>query len=91
MKITVRVYGDIASVIGKKHEVEISIGSNVGTLMKKIGEQTSQRPGYLGELRVGSADFAIILNGRNVETLKGAATLLEEDDEIMIMQPTAGG
>ncbi len=90
MRITVRVYGDIASVIGKKHEVE-SLGANVGTLVNKVGEQTRQRRGYLGEFRVGSRDFAIILNGKNVETLKGAATPLKEGDEIVIMQPTAGG
>jgi MoaD family protein len=91
MKIIVRVYGDIASMIGKKHEVEVPRGANVGTLVNRVGEQTGQRQGYLGEFRVGGKDFAIILNGRNVETLRGTATPLEEGDEIVIMQPTAGG
>ncbi|MCJ7506498.1 MoaD/ThiS family protein [Candidatus Bathyarchaeota archaeon] len=91
MRITVRVYGNIASVIGKKYDIEVPLGANVGTLVNKVGEQTGQRPGYLGEFKVGSRDFAIILNGRNVETLKGIATPLEENDEIVIVQPTAGG
>ena len=91
MKIIVRVFGEISSIIGKRHEVELPEGATVGNLTKKIQEQTNQRQGYIGEFRIGSKDLAIILNGKSIDILNGIATLLKDGDEVVIMQPTAGG
>jgi MoaD family protein len=91
MRITVRVYGDIATIIGRNHEMEIPESATVTTLMNRLGEKTGQRQGYLGEFKIGGKDLAIILNGRNVETLGGTGSSLKDGDEIVIMRPTAGG
>lgn len=91
MRITVRVYGDIARILGRNHEIEIPESATVATLMNRLAEKTGQHQGYLGEFKIGGKDLAIILNGRNVETLRGTGSSLKDGDEIVIMRPTAGG
>ncbi|MDQ1281067.1 MAG: hypothetical protein QG670_2331 [Thermoproteota archaeon] len=91
MKIIVRVFGEISSIIGKRLEVELPERATVNSLTNKIREQTNQRPGYLGEFKIGSKDLSIILNGRSIDMLNGIITLLKDGDEVVIMQPTAGG
>jgi MoaD family protein len=91
MRIIVRVYGDIARIIGRNHEVEIVESATIATLLNKLGQKTGQRQGYIGEFKIGGNDLAVILNGRNVETLGGTGLSLKDGDEIVIMRPTAGG
>ena len=91
MKITVRVSGNISSVIGKRHEIELPTGATISTLANRIGEQTGQHQGYLGRFRVGSKDLCFLLNGKNIDMLNGVLTLLKDGDEVMIIQPTVGG
>jgi len=91
MKVTVRVFGDISAVIGRRHEVELSDGATITTITTKIGEKTGQRQGYLGDFHVGGNDLAILLNGKNIDIIDGTKTKLKDGDEVVIMQPTAGG
>jgi len=92
MRITVRVFGDIASIIGRRHTVDLEEGSTVGSLAKRIGESAGQRrQGYLGEFKVGGKDLMILVNGRSIDLLGGTGTPLKDGDEVVIMQPTAGG
>ena len=91
MKITVRVFGEISSIIGRRHEVELAEGATITTITAKIGEKTRQSQGYLGEFRVGGKDLAILVNGKSIDMIDGIQTKLRDGDEVVIMQPTAGG
>jgi len=92
MRITVRVFGDIASIIGRRHTVDLEEGASVGSLANRIGEKTGQRrQGYLGEFKVGGKDLMVLVNGKSIDLLDGTATPLKDGDEVVIMQPTAGG
>lgn len=91
MKITVRVFGDVSQIIGKRHEVEVPEGSTVSTVTNKVGEKSGQRIGYLGEFQVGGKDLAVLVNGKNIDMINGPSTRLMDGDEIVVMQPTAGG
>lgn len=91
MKILVRVFGDVSQLIGKRHEVDVPEGSTVSTVTNKVGEKTGQRMGYLGEFRVGGNDLAVLVNGKNIDMIDGPATKLRDGDEVVVMQPTAGG
>ncbi len=91
MKILVRVFGDVSQIIGKRHEVDVPDGSTVSTVANKVGEKSGQPMGYLGEFRVGGKDLAILVNGKNIDMIDGPATKLRDGDEIVVMQPTAGG
>jgi molybdopterin synthase sulfur carrier subunit len=91
MKIIVRVFGDISQIIGKRYELELPDGATVSTVATKVGEKSGQRQGYLGEFRVGGKDLAILVNGKSIDMIDGAQTKLKEGDEVVVMQPTAGG
>ena len=91
MKITVRVFGDISAIIGRRHEVELAEGATITTIAANIGQKTGQRQGYLGEFRVGGKDLAILVNGKSIDMMDGAQTKLKDGDEVVVMQPTAGG
>ena len=91
MKVTVRVFGDISAIIGRRHEVELADGATITTIASKIGDQTGQSQGYLGEFRVGGKDLAILVNGKSIDMMDGTKTKLRDGDEVVIMQPTAGG
>jgi len=91
MKVTVRVFGDVSAVIGRRHEVELPDGATITTIAAKVGEKTGQRQGYLGDFRVDGKDLAILVNGKNIDMIDGVKTKLKDGDEVVVMQPTAGG
>lgn len=91
MKIIVRVFGDISQIIGRRHELELPEGVTVSTVTAKVGEKSGQRQGYLGEFRVGGKDLAILVNGKSIDMIDGTQTKLKDGDEVVVMQPTAGG
>jgi MoaD family protein len=91
MRINVRVFGEISDDIGKKHVQDLEDGVTVGVLLERLSKVTGQRNGYLGEFKIGATDIAVLLNGKNVELIDGLATKLKNEDEIVILQPTAGG
>jgi len=92
MNISVRVFGNLAGTLGRKHTMELDQGATVATLTSKIAERAGQkRQGYLGDYKVGGEDLAILLNGRNIQLLSGVETALHDGDEVVILPPTAGG
>ncbi len=91
MKILVRVFGDVSQIIGKRHEIDVPEGSTVSTVTNKVGEKSGQRMGFLGEFQVGGKDLAVLVNGKNIDMIDGLGTILRDGDEIVVMQPTAGG
>ncbi len=92
MKVSVRVFGKLVPVIGRKHNVELGEGATVLSLTNNIAKKAgSSRQGYLGEFRVGGGDLAVLVNGRNIALLDGVGTPLHDGDEVVILPPTAGG
>lgn len=92
MKIRVRVYGDVAEKVGKRHELDIEENTTVLSLTNKIQERSGgNRAGYLGDFKVGGADLAIMINGKNIALLDGLETKLSSNDDVVIMPFIAGG
>jgi MoaD family protein len=92
MKVKVRVFGDIAEVVGKYHEIELDENSSVLTLANTLQKRSGQsRRGYLAEFKVGGADLAIMVNGKNIALLNGVYTTLSDNDDIVIMPFVVGG
>ncbi len=92
MKVRVRVFGDVASSVGSKHMVELSEGATVLSLTNTIQENAGNtRRGYLGGLKVGGADLAIMVNGKNIALLDGVNTMLFDEADVVIMPFVVGG
>ena len=92
MKVRVRVFGDVASTVGSKHTVELNEGATVLSLTNIIQEKAGNtRHGYLGEFKVGGADLAIMVNGKNIALLDGLDTKLFDEADVVIMPFVVGG
>ena len=92
MEITVRVFGEISQAIGNRHIIDLEEGADIKALTNRIAEKTRQkRRGYFGEYKVGGKELGILLNGKNIELLKGLRTLLKNGDEVVLLIYTMGG
>jgi molybdopterin converting factor small subunit len=92
MKIKVRLFGDVAEMVGSKYTVELDESANVMSLTNKIQRDNgNSRGGYLGEFKVGGPDLAIMVNGKNITLLEGVETKLCDDDDVVIMPFVVGG
>ena len=92
MKIKVRLFGDVAEMVGSKHNVELEDNSTVISLTNQIQRNSGHsRGGYLGEFKVGGPDLAIMINGKNIQLLDGLQTKLCEEDDVVIMPFVVGG
>lgn len=92
MKVRVRVFGDISATVGSKHSLELPDTATVLTLTNTIQTNAGKtRRGYLGPFKVGGADLAIMINGKNIALLQGTETRLQDHDDIVIMPFVVGG
>ena len=92
MKVKVRLFGDVAEMVGSKHSIELEDNSDVLALTNQIQRDTGHsRGGYLGEFKVGGPDLAIMVNGKNIQLLDGVETKLCDDDDVVIMPFVVGG
>ena len=86
MRIYINLYMDLAKKLGWSRR-EITIDSDRVTL-KEILENISE----LKEMRVSNPDYCIILvNGRNVRSLKNLDTEVVDNVIIDIFPPVGGG
>ena len=92
MNISVRIFGDLVPVLGRRHNLELEDGATIGIFAGHIANKAGlKRKGYLGKYRVSGGDLAILLNGKNIDTLEGLNTTLQDGDEIVILPPAPGG
>ncbi len=92
MKVKVRLFGDVSELIGSKHTLELSENTSVLSLTNRLQREAgNSRGGHLGDFKVGGADLAIIINGKNIKLLEGVETKLRDDDDVVIMPFVVGG
>jgi MoaD family protein len=92
MQVKVRLFGDVANSVGTKHLIELEEGATVMKLVNIIAENAGQtRQGYLGGFKVGGADLAVMVNGKNIALLNGVKTQLSDHDDVVIMPFVVGG
>ncbi len=92
MKVTVRVFGELVKILGKRHVLELEEGATVGALSNLISQRAGlKRQGYLGKYRVAGGDLAVLVNGRSIQLLEGVGTILHDGDEVIFLPPAAGG
>lgn len=92
MRVTVRVFGELSTILGRRHSLELDDGTTVGNLASWVAYQAGmKRHGYLGNYKIGGKDLAILVNGRNIDLLEGVETILRHGDEVVFLVPTMGG
>ena len=92
MKIKIRAFGDLMEPLGNESIVKLEDNARLGDLVYKLAEKMgSPRRGFLGRYNVTGSDLVILLNGRNIHTLKKLETPLKDGDVVTLLPPLVGG
>jgi len=96
MKVTVRFLGPHRSIVGKDSiAVDVGESSRVIDLVREISDQIS-KPEFTKilidpELDDPRPNNVILVNGREINSLKGLETELHEGDEVVLIPLVHGG
>ena len=91
MKVKVRAFGDLVAVIGKEITAELKENATIEDLISKLAEKSgTTKKGYIGPYDLAKQDLAVLINGRNINTLKGKVSL-KNGDVVVILPPFIGG
>lgn len=92
MKVKVRAFGDLMSLLGDESIVELEDDARFKDLVSRLAEKIgSSRKGFLGSYDVSGSEIVILLNGRNIHALKKLQTPLRDGDVVVLFPPLAGG
>jgi molybdopterin converting factor small subunit len=90
MKIKVKAFGDLLTQLDDEQVVEIKEDATVEILLSKLAIMTrTYKKGYLGKHKVG-AGLAVLINGKNMETLE-KPLILKDGDSVELIPFTVGG
>ncbi|MDV3103140.1 MoaD/ThiS family protein [Thermococcus waiotapuensis] len=80
----VKLFATLIEFTGKR-KLEISGPKTVGELLEELDRMF---PGFKKELERG---YLILVNGKNIEHLRGLDTPLSDEDTVSIFPPAGGG
>ena len=91
MKIKVRSFGDLMTVLGKETIIELKRNAKVKDLLSKVAQRMEgSRRGFLGRYSL-ELDLAILVNGRNIAAIEKYETSLRNNDTVVILPLVTGG
>jgi len=92
MKVHIRAFANFRDILGKDHDVEIKEGSTVGDLLQSLISTNRNLKTAIFDEAGNIREYVIIMkNRKNIESLQGLSTGLDEGDEVAILPPVAGG
>ena len=95
MKIRVKTFASVAELVGKREfEIRLKGGSTVydlfQTLFRKFGAKVKSEI-WDTKRDAPQAYIKVMLNGRDIDFIRGVKTELNEGDTVAIFPPVAGG
>jgi molybdopterin synthase sulfur carrier subunit len=93
LKITVRFYGVAYDNTGiREWHPELTIDASIGDLLNRIVDSFPELNELIYDEDGSIRDYlAISVNNVDIQGLKGADTLLREEDTVFVMPPIGGG
>jgi molybdopterin synthase sulfur carrier subunit len=96
MKVTIRFVGVHRSIVGKESiDVDIGVGGKIFDLVRlvsdKVGKPEFSKILIDPELEDPRPNNVVLLNGREINSLKGLETELHDGDEVVIIPLVHGG
>lgn len=92
MKVHIRSFANFRDILGKDRDIEIKEWSTVGDLLQSLTSTNRNLRTAIFDEADNVREYVIIMkNRKNIESLQGLSTVLDEDDEVAILPPVAGG
>ncbi len=91
MKIKVRSFAGFRSILGRESVVELQQNSKIEDLLGSLCAAHGDLKAMLFDQAGLKEEVNILVNGKNIESLRGMKTELSEGDEVAIFPAAIGG
>jgi len=95
IRVKVRTILEFTKIFGQGHfEVSLADGSTVGNFLEELinswGDELASRLFEPGGSKL-LAHIGLMVNGRSISLLQNMETVLQDEDEVLILPPVGGG
>lgn len=91
MKVKVRSFAGFGNILGRESVSELQQNASVEDLLSVLCAAHEDLKALLFDQARLKEDVNILVNGKNIESLKGMKTELSEGDEVAIFPAAIGG
>ena len=92
MKVHIRAFANFRDILGKDRDIEVKEGSAVEDVLQSLIATNQNLRTAIFDKTGNIREYVIIMkNRKNIESLQGLRTVLDEGDEVAILPPVAGG
>ncbi len=91
MKVKVRPFAGFRNILGKEANADLAEGANVDDLLRLLCSEHEGLGARLFDNEELKEDVNILVNGKNIASLKGLETELREGDEVVLFPAAIGG
>ena len=91
MKVKVRPFAGFRNILGKEIDVDLTEGAIVDDLLKQLCNKYEGLRARLFDENGMKEDVNILVNGKNIASLKGTQTELKDGDEVVLFPAAIGG
>jgi molybdopterin synthase sulfur carrier subunit len=91
MKVRIRAFASFRHILGKEIPIELPEKATVKELLDALCSRHSPLRSLLYDSGVLREDVNILINGKNITSLKGESSELAEGDELAIFPAAIGG
>ena len=87
----VRAFGDLTRLIGNEITVDLRDNATFEDLISELAKRTrTTKKGFIGSYELTGPDLVVLINGCNMDTLKGRVSL-NNGDVVALLPPFVGG
>jgi sulfur-carrier protein len=91
MMVNVKSFAGFRNILGKERAVELADGASVEELLKTLSQSRPELcPILFGDAGL-KEDVNIFVKGKNIESLQGLLTKLNDGDEVALFPAAIGG
>lgn len=94
MNVRVEFAGQLQTATGRANDlIELPEGSTVAMLLSELGQRygDAARPHFFSAAGQMQSSLLVAINGTALPSRQAGATVLHEDDTVLLLPPIAGG
>ena len=91
MRVKIRPFAGFRNILGKEITVDLIEGAVVDDLLQLLCSKHEGLRAMLFDEKGLKEDVNILVNGKNIASLKGTRTELRDEDEVVLFPAAIGG